>query len=132
MKKLIGVVLLLLAIGVGTAIYLWNKPHEKVEDRKGIETDAVELVAAFNDDESTANELYLNKAIEVSGTVGEIDTNQEGGIMIILDTGDPFAGVQCAMRESGVNVTPKQSVTVKGFCSGFGITGVSLTDCILK
>jgi hypothetical protein len=35
------------------------------------------------------------------------------------------------MREKGVKVTTGQTVTIKGFCSGSGITGVSLTDCIL-
>jgi hypothetical protein len=35
------------------------------------------------------------------------------------------------MREKGVTIETGQSITVKGFCSGSGITGVSLTDCIL-
>ena len=132
MKKVLVAVLVLAVIGVGTAIYMWNKPHEKVEDKKGIVVAAEVLVNDFSENEQEANSRYLDKAIEVTGVVSETETNQDGGVMIILDTGDPFAAVQCTMREKTVSVSNGQPVTVKGFCSGFGITGVSLTDCILK
>ncbi len=60
--------LLLGLIGVGTGIYLWNKPHEKVEDAKGIVVTAAALSKEYNTDEKKADTKYLNKAIEVSGS----------------------------------------------------------------
>jgi hypothetical protein len=131
-RKIIFAVVLLGLIGVGTGIYLWNKPHDKVEDRKGIIVSAKDLSAQYGADEHRADSLYLNKAIEVTGTVGETEQNQDGGVMMILETGDPMAGIQCAMREKGVKAEKGKTVTIKGFCSGSGITGVSLTDCIIK
>lgn len=130
MKKLIMAVLVLALIGVGTGIYMWNKPHEKVEDKKGIAITAVELVGAFADDEVKANTQYLNQAIEVAGVIAEVETNQDGGSMIVLDAGDPMAAVQCTMRDKGAAYAKGDKVTIKGFCSGSGITGVSLTDCV--
>ncbi len=131
-KKIVIGIILLVLIGIGTGVYLWNKPHKKVEDVKGIVVTADVLSKEYNADEITANTKYLNKAIEVSGAVSEIEKNQDGGLMVILQTGDPMAGIQCAMRDKGVNVAKGQSVNIKGFCSGNGITGVSLTDCVIK
>jgi len=130
-KILIGIFVLAL-IGVCTGVYLWNKPHEKVEDAKGITTTAAALSKAYAANEQQADATYLNKAIEVSGTVGEVDNNQDGGIMVVLQTEDPMAGVQCAMRDKGTAAAKGQAIVIKGFCSGNGITGVSLTDCVIK
>lgn len=132
LKKIVIVILLLAAMGVGTGIYLWNKPPETVDDKKGVEITAIALSAEYVGNEQQANAKYLNKVIEVSGVVTETEQNQDGGMMVILETGDPMAGVQCAMREKGITVNKGATVTIKGFCSGNGIMGVSLTDCIIK
>ncbi len=131
-KKIIVVVLLLALIGVCTGIYLWNKPAKKVENAKGIAISAADLSKEYATDEKAADTKYLNKAIEVSGTISEIDNNQDGGMMVILQTADPTTGIQCTMREKGLTVTKGQNIVIKGFCSGNGITGVSLTDCVIK
>jgi hypothetical protein len=36
------------------------------------------------------------------------------------------------MRDKGVQVTKNTELSLVGFCSGSGITGVSLTDCVMK
>jgi len=131
-KRILIVITLIILIGAVAGVYLWNKPHKKVEDAKGITITATDLSKAYNTNEKAADSLYLNKAIEVSGTISEVDKNQDGGIMVILKSGDPMTGIQCAMRDKGISLSKDQQVTIKGFCSGNGITGVSLTDCVLK
>jgi len=103
-----------------------------VDDKKGIAITAAALSKEFAANEQSANTQYLNKVIEVTGAVSETEKNQDGGLMVVLDTGDPMAGVQCGMRDKGVEVAKGQTVTIKGFCSGSGITGITLTDCIIK
>jgi hypothetical protein len=115
-----------------TAIYIWNKAPEKVEDVKGISITADELTRDYTADEAAADAKYLNKAIEVSGTVVEVINNQDGGTMVILKSIDPTTAVQCALRDKTVKVAEGQQIVIKGFCSGNGITGVSLTDCVIK
>lgn len=132
MKKILIAVAVLILIGVCTGVYMWNKPHKKVENAKGIDITADQLSKEYNADEKSADAKYLNKAIEVSGKVSETDNNQDGGVMIVLQTDNPMNSVQCAMRDKGVTATKGQSVTIKGFCSGNGITGVSLTSCVIK
>ncbi len=132
LKKVLYIVLALGLVGAGVGLWMWNKPQPKVEDQKGIAITAQDLYKSFAADEAKANAQYLNKAIEVSGAVTEVEKNQDGGNMLILDAGDATASVQCTMREKGATASKGQNVTIKGFCSGNGITGVSLTDCILK
>ncbi len=130
-KFLVGGILLIL-IGVAAGIYVWFKPHPKVENAQGILITADSLSLVYGKNEKAADSMFLKKAIEVSGTINEIDTNQDGGIMVILQTGDPMAGVQCTMRDKGTTAVKGQKVVIKGFCSGNGLTGVSLTDCVIK
>lgn len=132
LKVILIAVVLIGAVGAGAWWYVWNKPHAKVEDAKGIVVTAPALAKEYSTDEKSADAKYLNKAIEVSGTVSETEKNQDGGLMVVLQTDDPMAGVQCTMREKNAVVNKGQAITIKGFCSGNGITGVSLTDCIIK
>lgn len=136
MNRTVTIIIIILLVlggaGMGAWWYVWNKPHPKVEDAKGIVIAASALAKEYMADEKAADAKYLNKAIEVSGTVSETDKNQDGGLMVVLQTDDPTSGVQCTMRDKNTTVNKGQNVTIKGFCSGNGITGVSLTDCILK
>ena len=131
-KKILIAVVLLGLVGAIIGYRMYNKQAPKAEDAKGIVVTAEMLSQEFIANEQAANTKYLNKAVEVSGTINETDKNQDGGLMVILQTGDPMTGVQCAMRDKGVTATKGQKVTILGFCSGNGITGVSLTDCVLK
>jgi uncharacterized protein YpmB len=132
LKRIIIVLSVILLLGIAAVIYLWNLPHKKVENMKGVNVTAVALAKDYAANEQQANAKYLNKAIEVTGVVSETDKNQDGGLMIILQADDPTTGVQCSMRDKGVSVTKGQNITIKGFCSGNGITGVSLTDCVVE
>ena len=131
-KKILVVILLLIVAGGGIGYYMWHKPAPKAEDVKSIPVTAVALSKHYASNEKAADSMCLNKNIEVSGTIGEIDKNQDGGLMVVLQTEDPTTGVQCAMRDTGTVVTKGRNITIKGFCSGNGITGVSLTGCIIK
>jgi uncharacterized protein YxeA len=131
-KKIIISVLLLATIGVGTGVYMWYKPHQKVENQLAIAVSADKLATDYTANEKAADAAYLNKAIQVKGTVKETETNADGGLMVVLRTSDAMIDIQCTMRDIGVQVAPDTELTLVGFCSGSGITGVSLTDCVLK
>jgi hypothetical protein len=131
-KKLLLFILFAALVGVTIGVYEWNKPAKKAEDVKGIQITALALSKAYSTNEKAADALYLNKVIEVSGTVGEVDKNEDGGTMIVLQTDDPATGIQCALRDKAATATKGQAIIIKGFCSGNGITGVSLTSCVIK
>jgi tRNA_anti-like len=131
LRKILLGLLVILLIGGAYGVYLWNKPHRTVDNKKSIAISAVELAKQFASDEKKADSTYLNKAIQVTGVVTEVDKNQDGGVEVVLQGADATSGVQCAMRDKGLNISAQQTVTIKGFCSGSDILGVSLTGCIM-
>lgn len=117
---------------IGTVMSTIDPAKRDANKEKGIVVAAPALAKEYTADEKIADTKYLNKAIEVTGCVCETDKNQDGGVMVILKTADSTGGIQCAMRDKNTAATKGQNITIKGFCSGNGITGVSLTDCIVK
>ena len=130
-KVAILVVVLAGIIGSVVAYKMWHKPHTKVEDVKGLEVSAKELSTAYADDETRANEEYLNKAITVTGEVAETEENQDGKLVVILAGADDMTTVQCTMRDNGVGVSEGGTITIKGFCNGSSLFGVLLSDCVI-
>lgn len=96
-----------------------------------MEVSVAELTTAFSENETAANEKYLNQALTVKGTVMETEQNQDGGLVIILAGDDPMATVQCTMRDKDVTVNTGDVVTVKGKCTGSSLFGVLLSGCVL-
>lgn len=131
-RKILLGVLGLFVIGAAVAVILWNKPHAKVEDQQSTAITAVALKQAYEKDEAAANKLYLNKVLEVSGTVSGLDKNQDGGSMLLLDTGDPSDEIQCTLRDKGAQAAKGAAVRVKGFCTGSNLLGITLTDCVIS
>lgn len=130
-KYILVVVLIVISIIGITGYRMWNKPEEKVEDVQGIPVTAAGLVGEFAADETKANAKYINKAIEVTGTVSGIEQNQDGGTMVLLQSDDPMMVVQCAMQDKGVTVETGKNVKIKGFYSASSLLGISLTGCVI-
>lgn len=131
MKKILIALLIVVAAAAGIGVYLWNKPHEVVEDRKATAIAADALAKAFTENEQQANTTYLNQVLDVTGTVSEVSRNQDGKTVITLSVSDPLSGVQCTMRDDKVNASVGQIMTIKGFCNGYTLV-VLLSDCIVK
>jgi len=129
-KILLAVAILAVIAGASVAIK-WNKPHPKVEDQQAIAVPAAALYAAFTTNEQHANALYLNKTLQVTGTVNELSKNQDGKTVVLLDAGDPLGGIQCTFRDTGFTINPGESIRVKGFCNGYTMV-VLLNDCIAE
>lgn len=122
---ILAVVLLGVLIGGVAGYVMWNKAPVKVEDIKGVSIPISQLADDYAADETKANEKYLNKAIVVSGTVTDVQTNQDGKILVILED-----KVQCTMRDSAT-VSAGSTITVKGFCTGNSLFGVLLSDGVI-
>jgi len=125
------VVLILVLGGSAVAYFMWNKPHRNVENEKGIVITASQLVKEYQQNEAEANKKYLDKAIQVTGAIGEIKTNQEGKTTISLTSDDAFTGVFCTLKEPPPgNVAAGSAVTIKGICSGM-LSDVRLSEAVV-
>lgn len=135
MSRIILIGLALIAIGGAIGVFMYNKPHAELASQKADFTmTASELFAAFEANESEANATYLDKLVEVSGTVGEKTASADGGTNIILKEEGAFSGVSCAfLAESSAaleKVEVGSSITIKGLCTGM-LMDVSLARCVL-
>ena len=128
-KKILIGVLLLILIGASVGTYMWFKPHPKPNNC--IQVTSENINREYNTDEKTANLKYLNKPVEVSGIISTVSSNQDGNIVITLESGDPMAETQCTMADKNVKAAKGQNITIVGFCKGNNM-GVVLTDCFIK
>ena len=132
MRKWIYAILVIGLIGGGIGFYQYNKPHKKILD---IEPDfsisAVDIFEEYEMDEIASNAKYLDKVIQISGTVQE--TKEEEGLSsITLDSGGMF-GVICQLdqlsKHKRTQFTVGEKVTLKGICTGL-LMDVVLVRCI--
>lgn len=133
MKKIIISIVVLGVIGAAIAFYMANKPLDKVSSLKtDTQITASELLNAFEANESEANELFLDKVIEVKGVVSNVEMHDDGGRTVYLETGNPMSSIMCQQsQEDKQKVTVGDQVTMKGVCSGY-LTDVVLVRSIIK
>ena len=138
MKKTLKIVLFVIVIGacVGAfvAYKMWNKPFDDVTEMEGIAVNADVLYKAFETNEQAANTTYVGKVVEVTGTVGDIETSDTiarvmltfpdammGAVRVTLDTRH--------LADAKAVKTGDQA-TFKGFCNGF-LMDVEIKDGVL-
>ena len=124
-------VLILLCITIWT-IYEYKKPHASSEDKTtNIFIDATTLYNDFSKNETTANAKYLDKIIEVNGTVDDVQ-NTNGALVIMLNASQTMGGISCKMFDAkNASFKKGDKITIKGKCSGF-LSDVNLVDCVVK
>ena len=130
LKIFLFVVGIAITLGVGYGLYEWYKPHRDVKDEKALAITAQEMFDAYKKDEKAANTLYLNKAIEVTGEVARIKTNQTGFTVVYLKTTDPIFVVNCTFKESPGSLNKGDKIKCKGICTGF-LEDVIIMDAYL-
>lgn len=130
LRTVVIIFILFIVAGFTVGYIMWNKPHRKVENEKGIEVTASQLVKDYQFSEAEANKKYLDKAVQVTGTVKEIKNNQDGNPTITLASDDAFTGVFCTLKEKPGNVTVGSTVVIKGICSGM-LSDVRLREAVL-
>lgn len=136
MKRIafLGAIILLLIIGV-TAYYQYNQPRKDVSvQHTDIAIEATQLYQQYSEHEREANTKYLDKVIEVKGSISEVQNNS-GRIVLLMNAGDGMGGINCSMREGDNTLVTQQNlrgktVTIKGKCTGF-LMDVNLVDCVL-
>ena len=121
------------ALGGYYYVFVYSKTHHRnVQSEKGIVIQADSLSAAYQANEKNANALYLNKAVEISGTIVSIDKNQEGKITLIIGSADSFSNVSVTLISTSP-LTQKigETITIKGVCTG-ALSDVIVTEGVVK
>lgn len=95
---------------------------------------ATELFQEYSENQSVADQKFIDQIIQISGTIYEISEDQQGATVFFLETGENNAGVLCTMTVAeSAKVKAKKvgdPITLKGFCSGM-LMEVVLNRCTL-
>jgi len=130
MKKSIVIIVLILGLSAIWFIYrMYNKPHRDPLSETSIQISASDLYLNYESNETEANELYLDKVVEIKGRIAEITTNQELVPIVVLETDNPIFGVRCTMENPMVNAQVGDTVTIKGICTGY-LSDVIITKSV--
>lgn len=119
MKILLVVVGIGLVAGAGYVIYVYNKPHRDVAKEQGVQLSAQNLYDAFRNNEQAANKLYLDKAIQLTGEVADVSTNQDGKTVVNFKTSDPLVMINCTFKDNPGALAAGSVITFKGICTGY-------------
>lgn len=128
LKIFLGLLLIGLILA-GTGYYLFQKKVTPLDEVKAdFKLTADELYNAFETDETAANQKFVDKVIEVTGTVDRF-TKQEAGANIVLSAENAIAGgVNCSFSIPPTKVEPGTMLTIKGRCQGL-LLDVVLNNC---
>ena len=134
MKKYLIILLLLAVAGAGVGFYMYNKPHKNMERADAdMAIEAPALFTAFEEDETAANEKYLDKVVQVEGTVQAVSKDDNGNLSLTLESGSDMFGVICQFDEltthGKTDFKAGDKVTLKGICTG-KLMDVVLVRCV--
>ena len=127
LRKIIGILIVVAIVGGGVAYYLWNKPHKTAEGEKPVATlTADALIEEYSGDIPGSNSKYLEKVLEINGTVSTIGTSEMSETKISLQTnatdelGLP-SNITFIMKQGEKTDDIKEGTTIalKGICTGY-------------
>ena len=124
-KNIIIIFLAVIIIAGAIGFYFYNKGPVNVKNAAAIKTEAAALYQSFLKDSTVAKKTYLNNVLEVSGLVMKVSKNQENQVIVMLQTNESGAYVNCTMAEVAGLAENKQ-VTLKGICTGMGMGDADL------
>lgn len=119
-----------------------NQPSNKDDARTdAIEISAQDLWKAYADNEVSADSLYKDKTLSVTGTISNIGKDIIFDTPCVsLSTGDQFGlnAIQCFFpkedneNEAIMKLQNGQTITIIGTCTGTPVTNVQLSACSLN
>jgi hypothetical protein len=128
-KIALFVVLFIAFSGILAALIMFNKKHtDTAKAKPDFVLTAIVLQKEFEDNEAAASARYINKIIEVTGSIVSITRSDSTNTNISLKTGNDMSSVICASRSivDPSKFNAGEEITLRGECSGF------LMDVLLK
>lgn len=132
-KIALGVVLFIAIGSILVALKMYNKKHtDTAKAKPDFVVTATILQKEFEDNETAASAKYINKIVEVTGTVVSVKPAENNSVNITLSTGSDMSSVICTFISLADPSAIKagDQATVRGECSGF-LMDVLLNNCAL-
>ncbi|MGF7231759.1 OB-fold protein [Arachidicoccus sp.] len=133
-RAFLTVVIIIFLLGMIGATWGWIAYHKTRPMLSSIKADAKitseELYSAFSTNENNANKLYLNKIVEVSGSIASVQQDKTQTTIELQAGNDALGGINCAMRNVDNSAIKGQTIKIKGRCIGF-LMDVNLVDAVI-
>jgi polyisoprenoid-binding protein YceI len=132
-KKLIIIgVLLLIAALVGFLVIkmMYKKAERNVATEQAMVVSPIQLSTLYKNAEDSANALYLNKTIQLTGIVNAYTTDSAGQHYITIKLADTLPSISCALSDKYKSINVPDTVTLKGICVGI-LSDINLINCII-
>jgi hypothetical protein len=117
--------------GILAALYLYNlKATDMSKANPDFVISASALQKAFESDETAASARYIEKILQVTGTIASVKSGENNILSISLVTGNDLSSVICtfpAITDHSKFITGNE-ITLRGECSGF-LMDVLLNNC---
>lgn len=133
MKKYIWILIVIAILAGGYGYYQYNRPVASLENAGAdVSITAAALLNAFETDELSANNQYLDKVIEVKGEITKIEDDGSKK-SVYLKTDNEMSAVICEMEEGADlnGLSEGAAMTAKGKCTGY-LMDVILVQCVIK
>ena len=130
-KILLAFVSLFAIAAILVALYMYNlKPADMTKATPDFVVSASALQKEFDENEALATSKYVNKTIEVSGTISSVKEAENNALSISLATESDFSSVICTFPSVSdpSKYASGQKITLRGECSGF-LMDVLLNNC---
>lgn len=125
-KNIIFLILAILVIVAIAGYYFYNKGPVNIKAAAAIKTEATSLYQAFSKDSAGAKKMYWNNILEVSGIVKKVSKNQENQFVVLLQTNEAGAYINCTLEEAVGAPAENSQATLKGICTGMGMGDADL------
>jgi hypothetical protein len=119
--------------GILAALYYYNlKATDMSKAKPDFVLSASQLQKAFEDNETAASALYINKILEVTGTIASVKPADNNILNISLVTGSDISSVICTFPAIAdpSKFRAGDEITLRGECSGF-LMDVLLNNCAI-
>ena len=132
-KITLFIILAVAVITILTALIAFNKKHaDTAKVKPDFVITATTLQKEFEDNEVAASTRYINKILEVSGTIASTAPSDSAHLNVSLKTGSDISSVNCVLPAKGdlSKFKPGEEITLRGECSGF-LMDVLLKNCAI-
>ena len=121
-KNIVFFILAIIIIAGAIGFYLFNKGPVNVKNAPAAKVEAAALYQAFLKDSALAKQTYTNKILEVTGMVTRVSKNKQNQVIVMLQTNEAGAYINCTMEEEAVSPEENKQAVLKGICTGMGMS----------
>lgn len=125
-KYVVFATLIIILLGVAIGLKMFFKPHANIVKQKpDFSINAADLIAEFEENETTSTAKYSEKVLEISGILATRSKIENGTHLLILE--DEMQGISCQLDSSwaAANLATIEMlqhggpVKIKGVCKGY-------------